>query len=304
MKKISIIIISYNRVEDTLALLHDIKRLNNTDTLLQDVVLVNNASTVDYTAIKTFSTTTSTINIRYIESPENLGVARGRNFAIQFAKGDILAFFDDDVVIDDRDILIKIIHSFDKSSNEREMGAVSFKVLYDSTGEIQANAFPHKNFATYKDKSFFLTSYFVGCAHAIKQTAWQQAGAYPEDFFYGMEEYDLSYRLLNKGYAISYNSSVVIRHKESPLGRKPKSEKLRMMWVNKSKVAWKYLPLLYFISTVIMWSGEYLIKTGFSLRNFLKGCKAIAAIPFTEKRTGLKRNTMHYLRLVKARLWY
>ena len=45
------------------------------------------------------------------------------------------------------------------------------------------------------------------------------------------------------GYSIAYSDKMVMLHKESPLGRKTKKEKMAMLWINKSKVAWRYLPL-------------------------------------------------------------
>ena len=77
-----------------------------------------------------------------------------------------------------------------------------------------------------------------------------------------------------------------------------------MMWVNKSKVAWRYLPKKFFYSTAFMWSLQYLKKTGFDLSGFFNGWKKVFTIPSTEKRTAVKKSTMNYLRKVKARLWY
>ena len=119
-----------------------------------------------------------------------------------------------------------------------------------------------------------------------------------------MEEYDLSYRILDNGYCIKYESSIVMLHKESPLGRKPRSDKQRMMWVNKTKVAYRYLPKIYFYSTAMMWSVEYLQKTGFDVKGWFKGWKQILEIPRKERRTRLKESTLEYLRKVEARLWY
>ena len=50
MKPISFVIITYNRVADTLELLQNISGLAGAETLLQDVVVVNNASVDDYTS--------------------------------------------------------------------------------------------------------------------------------------------------------------------------------------------------------------------------------------------------------------
>ena len=153
-------------------------------------------------------------------------------------------------------------------------------------------------------KHFFETYFYAGGAHAVKREVISSLGNYPDDFFYGMEEYDLSFRILDKGYSIVYSDQIVMLHKESPLGRKPKKEKLQMMWVNKSKVAYRYLPKKYFYSTAFMWSLQYLKMTGFNIGGFFNGWKKIFSIPSTEKRVPISKSTMEYLRSVEARLWY
>lgn len=77
-----------------------------------------------------------------------------------------------------------------------------------------------------------------------------------------------------------------------------------MMWLNKSKVAYRYLPRKYFYSTAFMWSLEYLKQTGWHLGGFFKGWKEIFSIPRREKRTPVSRQTLQYLDQTKARLWY
>jgi GT2 family glycosyltransferase len=119
-----------------------------------------------------------------------------------------------------------------------------------------------------------------------------------------MEEYDLSYRTLNAGYSIRYDHRVTILHKESPAGRLTPKEKLRGMWVNKSKVAWKYLPLPYFFTTALLWSLEYVKKSGGNIGGFFKGWGQIAGIPGIEKRAPVGKTAIAYLRRAKARLWY
>lgn len=286
-------------------LLQDISQLENINALLQDVVVVNNASTSSYEIVKHFISTAHHLPFIFIDAPSNLGVAQGRNFAANYAKGEILVFIDDDILIPNRKLLSAIVNGFrNTNTSGREIGVVAFKVLYHSTGEMQKTAFPHKNFKAYKDLSTFLTYYFVGCAHAMKRKVWNEAGNYPPDFFYGMEEYDLSFRVLDMGYAIQYDASVELRHKESPLGRRAKAERIKMFWVNKSKVAWKYLPGIYFCSTVLLWSGEYLIRTLFNMKHFIKGWNDIRGIRKTQTRTPVSQATLHYLKQVNARLWY
>jgi GT2 family glycosyltransferase len=305
MKPISFIIITYNRANDTLELLHNISSLNRATELLEDVIIVNNASTEDYTDIKEYIEDHDYIPFKYIDAPSNLGVTKGRNFALQFAKGDICIFLDDDAILQNKDALENTIQCFQqKGIDGREIAIVSFKVLYYQNLAMQVNALPHKKFEQYKNKSSFFTYFFAGGAHAIKRNVLDEVGNLPEEFFYGMEEYDLSYRIIDKGYCIQYNNSIVMLHKESPLGRKPKHEKLRMMWVNKSKVAYRYLPKGYFITTAIMWSFQFLRETNFNVKGFFIGWKEVFQILSTEKRTPLKRSSLVYLENTEARLWY
>jgi len=169
---------------------------------------------------------------------------------------------------------------------------------------FQQNAFPHKQFKERKEMHEFDTYYFSGCSHAIRKTTFEKVGYYPENFFYGMEEYDLSYRTINAGYKIIYDDRVIVLHKESPSGRLTNRDKLRGMWVNKTKTAWKYLPKKYFYSTAILWSWQYLRKTGWNFGGWLKGWKEIFRIPKQEKRIPLDQKALGYLKKVKARFSY
>ena len=307
MKPLSFIIITYNRPDDALELLQNIAGLDEAANLLQEIILVNNRSAVSYDTVKEYIETQPAFPFKYIEAPDNLGVAKGRNFALGFATAPILILLDDDAVLQNKDALKQVLNAFENKPDptiKRETVIVSFKVLYYDTLEMQKNGLPHKKYNKYRDKHSFYTYYYAGGAHAIKKEVLEQVGYYPEEFFYGMEEYDLGYRIIEKGYAIQYNDSIVMLHKESPLGRKPTSEKLRMMWVNKSKVAWRYLPKIYFYSTAFLWSFQYLRITGFNLKQYFQGWKAIMRIPRIEQRKKISNAGITYLRKVEARLYY
>ncbi len=304
MKYLSFIIITYNRPADMLELAKNISGLDHASSLLEEVIIVNNASTEDYSEVINYIKTVPHIPFKYFDAPSNLGVAAGRNYALQKGVAPIVIMLDDDAVLQGKDALVRITNEFDTANTNRPKAIISFKVLYYDTGEMQANALPHKQYEAYRNKSFFETYFYAGGAHAVKREVISSLGNYPNDFFYGMEEYDLSYRILEKGYSIVYSDQIVMLHKESPLGRKPKKEKLQMMWVNKSKVAYRYLPKKYFYSTAFMWSLQYLKMTGFNLGGFVDGWSKIFAIPSIEKRNPVSKATMDYLRSVRARLWY
>lgn len=305
MRPLSITIITYNRPDDLLVLLENIAEQEQAAALLEEVIIVNNASTVDYSAVTSYIAAHPGIYWQYVWSDENLGVARGRNKAVALAKGSVVITLDDDAHFRDKNALIRIKELFEsRFAQDNHIGAFCFKVLYQSTGELQTTAFPHKKIDKYRDKDRFLTSYFIGCGHAILKEAYERAGIYPTDFFYGMEEYDLGYRILDLGYRMAYDSSVVIIHNESPLGRTSHAEKMQMMWVNKSKVAYRYLPFRYFLSTALMWSLEFLKKTAFNLPVFFKGWAKIFRIPASETKRTISSGTLAYIRSVEGRIWY
>ena len=321
MKPISFVIITYNRPDDALELARNISELEGLDELVEEVVIVNNRSPVSYEALEAFIAAHPAIPFRYVVAPGNLGVSRGRNYAISLSRAPILFFLDDDALLRNKDALRYILSIFEitaftasgaimtppdptDADGPRPVGIAAFKIYYASTGQMQVNAFPHKRFDELKDLPNFDTAYFSGAAHAIRRSVFEQVGVYPENFFYGMEEYDLSYRTLDAGFSIRYDHRVTIFHKESPAGRLTPRDKLRGMWVNKSKVAWKYLPLPYFATTALLWSIEYLKKSGGNIGGFLKGWGQIAGIPAGEKRSPVGKTALSYLRRVRARLWY
>jgi GT2 family glycosyltransferase len=119
-----------------------------------------------------------------------------------------------------------------------------------------------------------------------------------------MEEYDLSYRVIEAGYSIKYIANIVLLHKESPEGRQTKSDKIRGMWENKTKVAWRYLPFYCYFTTAIMWAMFFLIKSKFDIIGFIKGWVTIIKIPFNEKGNKLSKTSFEYLNKVEARIAY
>lgn len=303
LKPLSIVIITYNRPADVLFLLHNITQQKNATELLDKVVVIDNASTADYTPVTEYIASQK-LPINYVFSTKNLGVARGRNKGIAMVSSPIIITIDDDAYFKDNDALQKIELLFSSDyAQQNNIGVYCFKVFYGSTGALQQTAFPHKKFEAYKDKERFLSYYYIGCGHAIRKEVYDKAGQYPTDFFYGMEEYDLGYRILDLGYKIAYDNSVVIIHNESPVGRTPHAEKMQMLWVNKSKVAYRYLPKIYFYTTAIMWSFAFLKKTSCNMKMFFNGWKKIRKIPSTERKP-ISEKTLDYIKSVAGRMWY
>lgn len=292
MRKLSIILVTHNRTKDIDELLIDIDALNHKSLISNAVILDNGCSPP---LLKRELSVTAT----WLRSETNLGATGGRNLATNYATGDILVYFDDDVNITDKDILIKILNSFSDDS----CGLVAFNVLYKSTMKAQLDAFPHK-YLKYGDLKSFKTYFYAACGYAIKRLVWEKIGGYPENFYIYQEEYDLSYRLIEAGYSIIYNSDIVILHKKSPESHRTLTEETKLNWINKGRVAFKYLPKKYFYSSVVMWFFEFIKKSKFNFKESFHAIKTISKIAHTENRTPISKKSLEYLKNVKARLWY
>jgi GT2 family glycosyltransferase len=304
-QRISILIITWNRPADLLELLMNLNDQQYKDEVLEEILILNNASTESYREVVDYVNNTPTLKATYIDSPENLGVARGRNKLIPIARGELLLSIDDDMAFTKPDDLFQLASLFEKPFfKEANTGIITFRVLYYENHQVQITAFPHKQYDKYKVHPQFLTYYFAGGAHIMRKEVIDKTGLYPEDFHYGMEEYDLAYRVLDAGYTMGYDNTVTVLHKESPLGRQPNYKKLHMQWVNKSKVAWRYLPFRYFVSTAASWGVQYLRMAKGHLGTFFLSIWQILQIPFTEKRKVIGKQALEYLRNVEARLNY
>jgi len=180
MNKIAIIIITYNRPADMLALAMNIEKLSSKKELLEEVIIVNNNSTESYDAVKSFIQENPSTPFKYIESKENLGVSRGRNFAIDQSKAPILVLIDDDAEFQDTDALKRINEAVIENPLA---GILAMKILYFQNSLFQLNAFPHKSFEKRKHLQSFETYYFAGCGNIIVKEAFDIAGPFPTDFF-------------------------------------------------------------------------------------------------------------------------
>ena len=69
-----------------LALLYNISNLEHIENLVEEIIVVNNNSTANYSSVENFVKEHPQLPINYISSNENLGVAKGRNFAINNAQ--------------------------------------------------------------------------------------------------------------------------------------------------------------------------------------------------------------------------
>ena len=303
--KLSLLVVTFNRPCDLFDLLQSVADQESVGEVLEEMLILDNGTSVDYTQCWDFVRRHPELRIRVLRSDENTGVAGGRNLLMREAEGDAFLVLDDDVVFSTSRDLATLASVFEKDFfRDAKAGIVQLRVVYHDTKEPQRSAYPHKRRDPSTADREFLTSYFVGGATLMRKEALDLVGLYPEDSIYGMEEYDLGYRMIDSGYTIGYDPSVTIEHKESRDGRLADDAKLRLQWVTKSVVAWRHLPRRYFVTTALMWSLEYVRRVRGNPGTYLRAWRDVLRIPFVERRKPIGPEALAYLRMVDARLWY
>jgi GT2 family glycosyltransferase len=302
--KLSIAFITHNRPIETLALLKSMLKMNEYDQYVLECIIRNNGSTVSYNEVLEFIKEHPELKIDYTYFNENELASKGKSWVMQKAKGEYILVIDDDVEFNNPDDIIKIATLFEKPFHiENNTGIINLDIHYYSTRSRQITAFPHKKYSKYQDKKVFNTSYFVGAAAVFKKKAVEEVGYYRHSIIY-MEEYDLSFRVINAGYSIAFDGDVIIWHKETPAGRVPSKAKNAMMWYNKTMIFRNLIPGLYEYTVDFMWSLNFLKNSKFDLKMFFETRKLIRKMRKTIKPEKISKAAMQYLKDVEARLWY
>jgi GT2 family glycosyltransferase len=137
------------------------------------------------------------------------GALVGRNRAVAAAHAPVVFFLDDDAEFSSARVVEQTLPAFDAA----EAGAVSIPNLDDVNGELQWRVRP----APANAQEVVLT--FVGCAHAVRRSAFVAIGGYREAMSNYGEETELALRLLDHGFVVLLGSSDPVHHRRSSIGR-------------------------------------------------------------------------------------
>lgn len=138
----------------------------------------------------------------------NEGVAGGRNAAVRSCTGDVVLFLDDDGWYPESAALGE--HVSRRFAADPVLAVLSFRVL-DPTGGAGGRWYVPRLRASDPERGSVVTT-FAGGACAIRRAAYDEAGGLPDQFFYGHEETDLSWRLMELGYRIEYDADAAMCH--------------------------------------------------------------------------------------------
>lgn len=163
----------------------------------QEIIVVDNGSTDDSMAVIRGEFPEVTV----IANRENLGIA-GRNIGFRASRHEIVLSLDDDIELTDPNTLSRISSAFE---GRPTVGAVTLKLCEEATG---SDFVPHhwwhpKPRASFQDREFE-TDRINEAAVAFRAQALATAGYYHEALFWGGEEMDLVFGIMDAGYSIWY----------------------------------------------------------------------------------------------------
>lgn len=291
---ISVIVITYKRLTE---LQETMQQLLEEKTEYEEIILVDNHSedgTYEYgTALAK-----QEAKVKFYSLPENLGVAGGRNFAVKQAKGDILVFLDDDAVFEAKGYFQKICRKLELDSR---IGALAFRIINFYTREMRTEEIPFTDKKLDMEQER-LTSTYIGAGHAIRREIFEKCGLYPEDYFYGVEELDLSFRIIDAGYDISYFPEVRVLHKQVNTGRVTNQEKWIMSYRNRMLTAYKYLPWKYQVDLgVILFAKITILSRGIIAP--VQGLKRFCTAKKSTQKQRVSKEAIAYMQKNYGRLW-
>jgi GT2 family glycosyltransferase len=231
----SIVILTYAR-EAILAQMLD--RLAGHLTGREDYELIlvdNNEGQVDRTAqLAPFHIA------RHLWDGTNKGVV-ARNLGFEAARGEVVVLLDDDVFVDTPDFLDRFGARF---AAEPRLGCVTIRKYVRGETRRRVDLIPHT------DKSIdltrpFPTFRFVGGCVGFRAETLRDTGGFLPDFFYGLEEIELSYRIIDRAWTILYDPDIVCEELEHPAGRRPKKLVQSDRLTNKFIISFLRMPSPY-----------------------------------------------------------
>ena len=215
--KMSVVICTYNRCESLKRTLKSLREMSAPEACSWELIFVDNNSEDDTKAVIEEFENECKLNVKYIfEGKQGLSCARNRG--IEQVEGEVIAFTDDDVIVD-RNWLLNIQRAFE----EYDVCCVGGKIL--PIWEI-----PKPKWLTQElyyvlalldrgDKPFHLESPVVwGANFAIKSDTFEKYGGFdtnlgriPGRLFAG-EETEFIRRILNRGEKVLYDPNAVVYH--------------------------------------------------------------------------------------------
>jgi GT2 family glycosyltransferase len=203
------------------------------------------------------------IQARVVHLDSNLGVPGGRDVGLRATSRELVGFLDDDAEI--RGDIGRVEAAF---VDTPRLGAVSLR-LVDENGETSRRHVPLAGAADPREPRD--VAYFLGGACAIRRAAYEEVGGYFTELFYGHEEIELGWRLIDAGWSIRYLADVGVFHPRTEIGRHPDGWRLtgrNRVWIARRTLPWP-VALMHVAAWLVL--GALRAPAGECRRSYLAG---------------------------------
>lgn len=198
--------------------------------------------------------------VKLISLPNNYGHAEASNIGFETAKGEYVAFLDDDSTLEEN-WTEKLVNKFQTSN--KKVGVLEPKLIDQRDGEIT-------NIRYSKEEE--LTK-FTSAGVLAKKEALKEAGYYDEDFFIYKDDYDLAANILKSDYKILAFPEATTYHSYDP-NIKPSSFEFFYATRNQLWFYWKH----YDRYSALKFSAHKLLRSG--VKSIFYGYKKEFAVAY------------------------
>ena len=207
---VDVIILSWNRVADTLAAIESAALQQGVD---KRILIVDQGSAPE--CISQLEDLVAKLPYaRLLKLSTNCGVAEGRNLATRMGEAPYVVALDSDAVFEDESTLARAVAYL---QGNPDLCAIGFRIKNFFTRHNDDTSWDYAGQMSC-DRRFAATR-FIGAGHALRRAAFEAVGGYDARLFFCGEELDLCYRMLNLGMRIEYCPDVAVLHKVSPQHR-------------------------------------------------------------------------------------
>jgi GT2 family glycosyltransferase len=208
---VSVIVCTHNRAHRLEQTLNSLQEMAVPVDLPWELIVVDNNSSDNTKEVVNNFIDKSDLNAKYVIERYQ-GLSYARNMGIQESSGNIIAFTDDDCIVD-RHWITSISKEF--QSSESIAGIGGRVELYNKMDRpISIRVYREKMTLSSIDRLFNL---IIGCNMAFVRPVFDEVGMFDTDFgsgtrFASAEDSDFLYRAYKKGLKIIYSPDVLVYH--------------------------------------------------------------------------------------------
>ena len=210
--QVTVVICSYDREETLGPALESVASQQTGGDFVFEIVVVDDASTDGTCEVVRRAAENSHLPLRYVRE-YGRGVAFARNRGVQEARGDWIAFFDDDQIAEGR-WLLELMCAARETRAEIVGGARRLDFSGNASpdlGPLVREVLGEKDYGSRTHRS---NRYTLACTGnmLVRRDLFHRIGLFDTDMHSGMEDIDLSRRAFEAGVGSWYTPRAVVRH--------------------------------------------------------------------------------------------